>query len=171
MTFQAESIKQAVEEVEFQILSTLDVCNWVAAIARAIVRDVETGGGLDVPVLTDLAKHFDDTGAGNLSVAFEQFRQISILHSAPQNAESKNVARNYDGLPTFAERIKLVREEAGLTQAELAKACGVSQANIAQLECGNVGRTSYLAEIARACGASTDWLAFGDVARESEVKP
>lgn len=99
MTTQAESIKQAVEEVEFQVLATIDVCNWVAAIARAIALDVDTGDGLDVPVLADLAKYFDDTGAGSLSAAFEQFRQISILHYAPQNGKSENVARNLEVQP------------------------------------------------------------------------
>lgn len=87
MTTQTESIKQAAEEAEFQLLATIDICNWVAAIARAIARDVEVGGGKDVPVLTDLAKYFDDSGAVNLSVAFEQFRAIATLA-----AESKGAA-------------------------------------------------------------------------------
>ncbi|UNM18067.1 hypothetical protein K0P33_21245 [Pseudomonas sp. ArH3a] len=98
MNIPANEIKELADEAEFQVLATIDICNWVAAIARAIARDVETGGA-DVPVLTDLAKHFDDTGAGSLSAAFEQFRQISILHSAPQNSETENVARDSEVKP------------------------------------------------------------------------
>lgn len=93
MTTSVPTIKELADEVEFQVLATIDICNWVAAIARAIARDVQTGDGSDVLVLTDLAKHFDDTGAASLSVAFEQFRQISILHSAPRSAQPGNVSR------------------------------------------------------------------------------
>ena len=93
MNIQANEIKELADDAEFQVLATIDICNWVAAIARAIARDVQTGDGSDVLVLTDLAKHFDDTGAASLSVAFEQFRQISILHSAPRSAQPGNVSR------------------------------------------------------------------------------
>lgn len=165
-----ENIKQAAEEAEFQALATIDICGWVAAIARAIARDVDTGGGADVPVLTDLAKYFDDSGATSLEAAFDQFRQITTFCPAPRPAQSVNVALS-KGRPTFAERIKLAREGAGLTQAGLAEACGVSQVNICKLETGESGRTSYLPEIARACGVSTDWLAFGNGYAAAEVQP
>ena len=94
MTTQIESIKQAAEEAEFQILATVDVCNWVAAIARAIVRDAETGGGADVPVLADLAKYFDDAGATSMAEAFKLLREIGSLVPAPRSAQSEIVARD-----------------------------------------------------------------------------
>ncbi|NNA98825.1 hypothetical protein [Pseudomonas gessardii] len=93
MNIQANEIKELADEAEFQVLATIDICNWVAAIARAIARDVETGGGADVPVLADLAKYVDDSGATSLETAFEQFKKIAALVPAPRFAQSENVAR------------------------------------------------------------------------------
>jgi hypothetical protein len=93
MNTNAEQIKDLIEEAEFQILAHIDVCNWVAAIARAIARDVESGAGADLTVLTDLAKYFDDIGATSLDAAFEQFRKIAQICPAPQNVQSENVAQ------------------------------------------------------------------------------
>ncbi len=93
MNAHAEQIKDLIEEAEFQILAHIDICNWVAAIARAIARDVDTGGGADVPVLTDLVKYFDDSGGATLETAFDQIKKIAALVPAPQNAQSENVAR------------------------------------------------------------------------------
>ncbi|NMZ09070.1 hypothetical protein HBO37_27365 [Pseudomonas proteolytica] len=93
----AQTIKDLIEEAEFQLLAHIDICNWVAAIARAIARDVDTGGGADVPVLADLAKYFDDTGATSLETAFEQFKKIAALVPAPRFAQSENVARESGG--------------------------------------------------------------------------
>ena len=88
---------QAVENANdnFQI-STL---HWVAAIARAIARDVDTGGGADVPVLTDLVKYFDDSGGATLDTAFEQIKKIAALVPAPRSAQLENVARDSEVQP------------------------------------------------------------------------
>jgi hypothetical protein len=94
MSANAQAIRAMADEAEFQALATIDICNWVAAIARAIARDVETGGGQDVPVLADLAKYFDDSGAANLSVAFEQFKKIASHVPAPRSAQSEIVPRD-----------------------------------------------------------------------------
>ena len=82
---------QAVENANdnFQV-STL---HWVAAIARAIARDVDTGGGADVPVLADLAKYFDDSVATSIEAAFDQLKKIAALVPAPRSAQLENVAR------------------------------------------------------------------------------
>lgn len=118
--------------------------------------------------LIEIAWNLVADAANTASYNYETIsRELDEL--APQNAKTENVARNYEGNPTFAERIKLAREDAGLTQVDLAKACGISQANISELERGEVGRTSYLPEIARDCGISTDWLAFGN--ETLEVQP
>ena len=93
MNTNAEQIKDLIEEAEFQILAHIDICNWVAAIARAIARDVDTGGGADVPVLTDLVKYFDDSGGATLDTAFEQIKKIAALVPAPRSAQLENVAR------------------------------------------------------------------------------
>ncbi|MFC6335515.1 hypothetical protein GIR22_08470 [Pseudomonas sp. CCM 7891] len=88
-----EQIKELVEEAEFQMLAHADICSWVAAVARAIARDAESGGGRDVPALTDLVKYFDDSGRATLDDAFEQFKKIASLVPAPQISQSENVAR------------------------------------------------------------------------------
>lgn len=93
MSAHLQSITELAEEVEFQVLATIDVCNWVAAIARAIARDVESGAGADVTVLTDLAKYFDDVGASSLDAAFEQFKKITQICPAPPSVQSENVAQ------------------------------------------------------------------------------
>lgn len=90
----AEQIKDLTAEAEFQVLVTIDICNWIAAIARAIARDVETGGGADVPVLADLVKHFDDSGATSLEATFEQFKKIAALVPAPRSPQIENVPRD-----------------------------------------------------------------------------
>lgn len=94
MNTNAEQIKDLIEEAEFQLLAHIDICNWVAAIARAIARDVDTGGGADVPVLTDLVKYFDDSGGATLDTAFEQFKKIATLVPAPRSAQFEIVARD-----------------------------------------------------------------------------
>jgi hypothetical protein len=99
MNIQANEIKELADEAEFQVLATIDICNWVAAIARAIARDVETGSGTDVPVLADMAKYFDDSGATNIEAAFEQFKKIAALVTAPRAAQFENVARESEGRP------------------------------------------------------------------------
>ena len=162
MNTNAEQIKDLIEEAEFQLLAHIDICNWVAAIARAIARDVDTGGGADVPVLTDLVKYFDDSGGATLDTAFEQFKKIATLVPAPRSAQLENVARIPVGLEaSLADRVLLARESAGLSQADLAKLVGARQASISQIESGKTKRTSYLAEIARACLVDIHWLAFG----------
>lgn len=98
MNTNAEQIKDLIEEAEFQLLAHIDICNWVAAIARAIARDVDTGVGADVPILTDLVKYFDDSGGATLDTVFEQFQKIAALVPAPQNAQSESVARE-SGVP------------------------------------------------------------------------
>lgn len=160
------TMQQAAQEAEFQLTAAKDVLEWQHALIKAIHLDHLHDGGKGIGALFEVAKFFSDTGFGGVYSAIEQFNALG--ESAPQNAQFENVAREYEGRPTFAERIKLVRENAGLTQADLAKACGISQANISELERGEIGRTSYLPEIARACRISTDWLAFGNEPLEDQ---
>lgn len=94
MNTNAEQIKDLIEEAEFQLLAHVDICNWVAAIAR----DVDTGGGADVPVLADLAKYFDDSVATSLEAAFDQIKKIAALVPAPRSAQLEIVARDSEAL-------------------------------------------------------------------------
>lgn len=62
----------------------------------------------------------------------------------------------------LSERIKLARKKAGLTQSQLAESVGIAQTAISQLESGKTLRSSYLIQIARACGVNSVWLADGE---------
>lgn len=96
------------------------------------------------------------------------FDTADVERPAPQKrASEKCGAPLAEGSSeTLGERLELARKGAGLTQAKLAKAVGIEQATVSQIETGIVNRSSYLPEMARACGVSTDWLAFG-----AEVRP
>lgn len=61
----------------------------------------------------------------------------------------------------YKDRVKAARKHARLTQVELAKAVGIDQASISDLERGRSGRSSYNASIAKACGVSALWLEKG----------
>ena len=61
----------------------------------------------------------------------------------------------------LSERVKQARNHAGLTQKELADKVGIAQTAISQLESGKTQRSTYLFQIADACGVSAVWLAAG----------
>ncbi|WP_367239226.1 helix-turn-helix transcriptional regulator [Pseudomonas fulva] len=62
----------------------------------------------------------------------------------------------------LSQRIKAARKHAGLTQRELAEEVGIAQTAISQLESGKTLRSSYLLDIASACGVSSFWLVGGE---------
>lgn len=62
---------------------------------------------------------------------------------------------------TIGSRIRSRRQEVGLTQVELARIVGLSQATIAQLESGKRQKTRELVAIAKALKASPYYLATG----------
>lgn len=59
----------------------------------------------------------------------------------------------------FLERLRLAREEAGLTQADLAQAVGRSQTWVSKCELGE-RRVDFveLEDLAKALGKSLDWF-------------
>lgn len=59
------------------------------------------------------------------------------------------------------DRLKMARKRAKLTQAQLADAVGITQTSITDLERGKSQSSSYVAELARACGVDALWLATG----------
>jgi transcriptional regulator with XRE-family HTH domain len=61
----------------------------------------------------------------------------------------------------YGERIFTARKHAKLTQIELAKAVGMAQSTLGELEYVGNGST-YTAQIAKACGVRPDWLARGE---------
>jgi len=60
------------------------------------------------------------------------------------------------------ERVSTARVHAQLTQAQLAKAAGVSQQAIQKLESGKSKDSKKIAQIAIACGVRPEWLTTGD---------
>ncbi|MCL8342929.1 XRE family transcriptional regulator [Pseudomonas mosselii] len=58
-------------------------------------------------------------------------------------------------------RIKAARSHANLTQSQLAEKVGIAQTAISQLESGKTQRSTYLFQIAEACGVSATWLVTG----------
>ena len=59
----------------------------------------------------------------------------------------------------LAEKIKLLREGAGLTQADLARQMGLTRSSINAWEMGlSVPSTQYVVELAKAFRVSTDYL-------------
>jgi SOS-response transcriptional repressor LexA len=79
-------------------------------------------------------------------------------------------------MTTLAERMKLARKHANLTQKALAEKAGVEQPVISQLETGKNQQSAHLAKLAHICGVSAIWLSNGigsmteKVAEESNVK-
>lgn len=77
-------------------------------------------------------------------------------------------------MTTLAERLKLARSKAGLSQSKVAEAVGISQPTYQALESGKVQKTSYMMEIANALQVSPNWLATGQgemnlPARENQI--
>lgn len=61
----------------------------------------------------------------------------------------------------FKDRLKAARKHAQLNQAELAKASGLTQTSISDLERGKSKGTAFVAQLALACGVDSMWLAEG----------
>lgn len=60
----------------------------------------------------------------------------------------------------YGDRVFKARTKAGLTQPQLAKAAGMSQGTLGELE-WYADSSRYTAQIARACGVRAEWLATG----------
>lgn len=68
-----------------------------------------------------------------------------------------DMARQKQRTP-FGERLFTARKKAKLTQVKLAKAAGMAQGTLAELEWEGQG-SSYTPMLAAACGVSAEWLA------------
>lgn len=63
------------------------------------------------------------------------------------------------GLFLLADKIKSMREQCGMTQAELARKLGLTRSSINGWEMGlSVPSTQYIVELAKLFGVSTDYL-------------
>lgn len=60
---------------------------------------------------------------------------------------------------SLAEKIKLLREKAGLTQSEVSRMLGLSRSSVNAWEMGlSVPSTQYIVELAKKFNVSTDYL-------------
>lgn len=66
-------------------------------------------------------------------------------------------------MSTLSSRLKLALRDAGMTQADLARACGISRASVADQVTGATKsmRASTAAKAARALGVRVEWLING----------
>jgi transcriptional regulator with XRE-family HTH domain len=63
---------------------------------------------------------------------------------------------------TLGQRLKMAREHAGISQAELADAVGIRQSAISRIERDEALTTGFASRLAKACGVRTDWLSEED---------
>lgn len=64
-------------------------------------------------------------------------------------------------MDSLGQRVRFARLHAGLTQVQLADACGINQSNLSKLESGKNAETLYLPEIEKATGVSALWMRTG----------
>lgn len=72
---------------------------------------------------------------------------------------------------TLGERIKLVRDEKGITQQQLAEMSGVCQQMISKLETGKASATSDIVKLAYCLEVSPNWLEGLSKNRNVEAAP
>jgi transcriptional regulator with XRE-family HTH domain len=72
----------------------------------------------------------------------------------------------------FSERLRRAREHADLTQEALAQRSGVKQGTISKIERGESESSTFVVQLAVACGVRCEWLALeiGEML-ESALKP
>lgn len=63
---------------------------------------------------------------------------------------------------TIGDRVRRARKHAGINQRELAKAIGITQPSLSELERGESRSSAYLIQIASVCRVDATWLATGN---------
>ncbi|MFG0919467.1 MULTISPECIES: helix-turn-helix domain-containing protein [Pseudomonas] len=158
---QMETVAQ---DATFQVQCAMCQIDWLRSVLHVLEDRLKTAGDQHGSNLANLAIYNADDWHNALDGERENLeKRIDSAAAAPQKTiAAERGAPLVDG-PSSAigERLVLARTGAGLTQAKLAKMVGMEQASISMLETGETQRTTYLAELARACGVSADWLAFG----------
>lgn len=111
------------------------------AAAMASSRAVISGVGVDI----GFGLTHDRENCSPLTTVSQVARLITVVND----------------LNTVGERVKWARAQRGLSQKALAELAGVATGTIGNLESGTRGRPRELLSIARALGASVDWLDTG----------
>lgn len=162
--------KRIAEDATFQIACAMEHIHWMRGVLHVLRDRLDARKDEHYGTVADLAIFNADDWHNQLDGERESLEArtdvaFSETELATQAAKSENVSRIPQGSDkTLAERLLIAREAASLSQDELAKLVGIEQASISQLEIGKTKRTSYLAEIARACRVDINWLAFGSEA-------
>lgn len=71
-------------------------------------------------------------------------------------------------MKTFADRLNAAMKAAGLSQAQLAEAVGISQPAVQKMSSGKTQGSSKAVEMARVLGVSAEWLVSGDEPMRSD---
>jgi transcriptional regulator with XRE-family HTH domain len=74
-------------------------------------------------------------------------------------------------MATFGERVRERRMELGMKQPELARAAGIRQPTISNIESGRNKGSAYVAQLAVALKCSAHWLATGKGKKEVGEQP
>lgn len=159
-----DELETIANDATFQIQCAMTHIDWLRAVLRVTEDRLKLAGDKHGATVVNLAVYHADSCHNDLDCERENLeRRIEAATSAPRKpAAAKRGAPLIDGpSATVGERLLLARKWAGLTQAKLAKKVGMDQAAVSQLETGESLRTTYVAELAIACGVSTDWLALG----------
>lgn len=66
-------------------------------------------------------------------------------------------------LKTLSDRMRAVRHERGMTQADVSLLSGLAPSTVGSLEhAGHMPRADHAIRVARALGVQTDWLVAGE---------
>lgn len=119
----------------------------------ALVNSEFLGGNLLRPEVGDeffVDRAHGTSPYGNSHKIFHGYTHLQGYGSAPDTSAME-----------LKDRIKAARAHANLTQGQLAAKVGMDQTSISNLERGKSQGTSFIAQIASACGVSALWLADG----------
>lgn len=121
-----------------------------AGLDRSLVSHLEVGPGL--PLLSTAEKLAD---ALHCSAGWLCYGLASPGEPVPES--------RVEGL---AERLRQVRQDHGLSLAEVGRRAGSSAAAVKALESGTVPTIATAEQVAKALGVSPAWLAYGEGPRE-----
>lgn len=159
-----DQMETVAQDATFQVQCAMCQIDWLRSVLHVLEDRLKTAGDQHGSNLANLAIYNADDWHNALDGERENLeKRIDLVAGAPQRTSpaKRGAPLKAGSSTTIGERLLLARRGAGLTQAKLAKMTGMEQGAISQLETGETQRTTYVAELARACGVSTDWLALG----------
>lgn len=154
--------RQAVERIEQDGCITTGAL----ALARCEITDAgdgQSGGAGDIGIAqTELPKFNYAEGPRAHGTDPTEFRQSSQRNSV-------TIFRPNRRMKTIGDRIRAVREEKGISRADLARAAGLAYSTLADLENGNSASTTALHKIAEFLGIRARWFETGRGSRDQLV--